>query len=106
MLAGTNTEEQVFIVPTAPSQSWHLDVVELDDGDGSRFAVYAAYGGDISFEGRGLRLPEGSIVEADEGSNVTVTFGELAAGDAAVLLAEWASLLSNNTGFTWSTTWG
>ena len=106
MLAGTNTEEQVFIVPADPSQSWHLDVVELDEDDGPQFAVYAEYGGDRSFEGRGLRLPEGSCVEADEGSNVTITFGALTPFDAAALLAEWASVLSNNTAFTWSTTWG
>ena len=70
-LVGTDLEEQVFIVPTIRSQSWHLDVVQLDEGYGDRFAVYAEYGGDISFDQRGLLLPEGSEIDADEGSNVT-----------------------------------
>jgi hypothetical protein len=104
-LSGTNTEEQVFVVPTDPSQPWHLDVVELEEEDGPRFAVYAEYGGDAAFEERGLPLPEGSYIDADEGSNVTITFGELTSGDAAALLARWADVLSNSTGFTWSTTW-
>src|SRR5947207_12188337 len=56
MLAGTNTEEQVFIEPTTQSQSWHLDVVEVDEEDGPRFAVYAEYGGDLPFDRRGLRF--------------------------------------------------
>src|SRR5205085_1129579 len=45
-LAGTNAEEQVLIVPSARAESWHLDVVQLDEELGPRFAVYAEYGGD------------------------------------------------------------
>ncbi len=104
-LAGTETDEQVFVVPVDPSQRWHLDVVELPDEDGPRFAVYAGYGGDAPFEQRGLVVPPGSYVDADEGSNVTLTFGELTAGDAAAVLAQWADVLSNGAGFDWSTTW-
>jgi hypothetical protein len=105
MLTGTNTDEQVLIVPATPSQQWHLDVVELDEEDGPRFAVYAEYGGDAPFDDRGLRLPEGSFVDDDGGSNVTITFGELTANEAAVLLSEWAAHLSHGAAFTWSTTW-
>src|SRR5689334_21161969 len=85
-LSGTETEEQVFVVPANPAQSWRLDVVELDEGDGPRFAVYADYGGNQPFRELGLPLPEGSSVDADEGSNATITFGELAAAEAAQLL--------------------
>src|SRR5438046_7485989 len=83
MLAGTEMEEQVLIVPADPAQSWHLDVVEFPEEDGPRFAVYAEYGGDARFEQRGLPLPEDSSIDADEGSNVTVTFGELTSAEAA-----------------------
>lgn len=103
-LSGTQTDEQVFVTPSDPSQSWHLDVVELDEGDGPRFAVYAEYGGDEPFEGRGLSLPPGSEIDADEGSNVTITFGELSADAASQLLVAWAGLLSDGAPFRWSTT--
>ena len=103
-LSGTEMEEQVFITPVDASQSWHLDVVELDEGDGSRFAVFAEYGGAEPFEQRGLRLPAGSVIDADEGSNVTVTFGPLSAPAAADVLVEWADSLSGGSGFEWSTT--
>ena len=103
-LSGTETEEQVFVVPASPTQSWHLDVVELDEGDGPRFAVYAEYGGDQPFTERGLPVPEGSSIEADEGSNSTIILGELAPGEAAQVLARWAELLSNGSSFEWSAT--
>jgi hypothetical protein len=103
-LSGTQADEQVFVAPTSPTESWHLDVVELDEGDGPRFAVYAEYPGDQPFAERGLPLPEGSYIDADEGSNVTVTFGELTPDEAARLLARWAELLSNGSPFDWSTT--
>ena len=105
MLAGTNTEEQVFIGPTNPSQPWHLDVVELEEELGPRFAVYAEYGGDLPFDERGLRLPEGSVIEADEVASATITFADLTPADAAVLLAEWAAILAEGASFAWSTTW-
>jgi hypothetical protein len=100
-LSGTNTEEQIFIVPSVATQSWHLDVVELDD-DGPRFAVYAEFDTAVPFSQRGLSLPTGSVVEADEGSNVTITFGELTESEAAKLLSQWGQLLSGDTGFGWS----
>ncbi len=105
LLTDTDTEEQVFILPTVGSQSWHLDVVELQDEDGPRFAVYAEYGGNLPFDERRLPLPEGSFVDADEGSSVTVTFGELTPREAADVLGQWASILSNDAGFSWQTTW-
>jgi hypothetical protein len=103
-LSGTETDEQVFVAPSDPSQSWHLDVVELDEGDGPRFAVYAEYGGSEAFEERGLPLPPGSEIDADEGSSVTITFGELSADAAAQLLVGWADRLSDGAPFGWSTT--
>jgi hypothetical protein len=103
-LSGTQTDEQVLVTSADQSQSWHLDVVELDEGDGPRFAVYAEYGGDEPFEERGLPLPPGSEIDADEGSNVTITFGDLSADAAARLLVGWAELLSDGAPFGWSTT--
>jgi len=103
-LAGTEMEEQVFIAPTDAAQTWHLDVVELDEGDGSRFAVYVEYGGHQPFGERGLPLPPGSAIDADEGSSATITFGELTATDAARVLIGWAEHLSLGAPFSWSTT--
>jgi hypothetical protein len=103
-LAGTQMDEQVFITPADESEPWHLDVVELDEGDGPRFAVYVEYGGVAPFEDRDLPLPDGSVIDGDEGSNATVTFGELSATAAAELLVGWAENLSAGSAFGWSTT--
>jgi hypothetical protein len=103
-LAGTQTDEQVFITPVDDWEPWHLDVVELDEGDGPRFAVYVEYGGAAPFEDRDLPLPDGSVIDADEGSSATVTFGELSATAAAESLVGWATTLSAGSPFAWSTT--
>jgi len=103
LLADTQADEQVYLGPTNASQTWHLDVVEFDEGYGPRFAVYAEYDGNVRFEERGLPLPEGSLIDADEGSNATVTFGVLDSFGAATLLAQWATILSHGSGFDWST---